>query len=174
MKTLFKKVTATNEYSRRRGLLRLGGAASVAALALGLIGSGGVRGQVTPLQIIALAQGSSIGRNVNLQVNGANDVLQTELVFQPGAETGWHYHPGPVVVVIKSGALTEIENNGCIVVHPAGSVFFEMKDVVHNAVNHTGGVTDVYATFLSPAGTQPLIPAANPGGDCRHEHHEDN
>jgi quercetin dioxygenase-like cupin family protein len=142
MKTLFKRLTATNEYSRRRGLLRLGGAASVAALALGLIGSGGVRGQVTPLQIIALAQGSSIGRNVNLQVNGANDVLQTELVFQPGAETGWHYHPGPVVVVIKSGALTEIHSDGCVTVHPAGSVFFEKKDEIHNAINQTPGVAE--------------------------------
>ncbi len=74
---------------------------------------------------------------------------------------------GPVVVVIKSGALTEYENDGCVIVHPAGSVFYEEKDVVHNAVNETGGVTDVYATFLSPSGTQPLIPAANPGAVCR-------
>jgi quercetin dioxygenase-like cupin family protein len=157
------------EYSRRRRLLRLSGVASVAALALGLIGSYAARGQVPPLQIIVLAQGSSNGTPVNLHVDGSNDVLQTDLVFQQGAETGWHYHPGPVVVVIKSGALTEIHSDGCVTVHPAGSVFFEEKDVVHNAVNQTGGVTEVYATFLSPAGAQPLIPAANPGRTCRQE-----
>jgi len=115
---------------------------------MGLIGSGDARGQVNPLQIIALAQGSSNENAVNLHVHGPSDVLQTELVFQAGAETGRHYHPGPVVVVIKSGALTEIQGDGCVTVHAAGAVFFVMN-------NQTGGVTDVYATFLSLAGTQP-------------------
>jgi len=48
-------------------------------------------------------------------------------------------------------------------VHPAGSAFFETAGEVLNAVNQTGVVTEVYATFLSPAGTQPLIPASDPG-----------
>lgn len=172
MTTLFRTTTSTKEGSQGRRLLKRGGIASVAALALCLIGTGRVHGQMPlpPLQIIALAQGSSSQRPpVNLHVDGSNDVLQTELVFQPGAQTGWHYHPGPVVVVIKTGALTEIHSNGCVTVHPAGSVFFEMKDEIHNAINQTGGVADVYATFLSPAGTQPLIPASNPGGVCRGE-----
>jgi hypothetical protein len=73
-----------------------------------------------------------------------------------------------VVVVIKSGALTETRSDGCVIVHPAGSVFFEKKDDVHNAYNQTGVVTEVYATFLFPAGTQPLIPTANPGRVCHH------
>jgi quercetin dioxygenase-like cupin family protein len=157
------------EHPRRRRLLRLGGAASVAALALGLIGSYAARGQVSPLQITALAQGYSADNNVILHVKGPSDVLQTLLVFQPGAGTGWHTHPGPVVVLVKSGALTETHSNGCVTVHPAGSAFFETAGEVHNAVNQTGVVTEVYATFLSPAGTQPLIPASDPGRTCRQE-----
>jgi quercetin dioxygenase-like cupin family protein len=166
MTPLFRTVTTTKEHSRRRSLLKLGGAASVAALALGLIGSYTARGQVTPLQIMALALGSSNENTTNLHVKGPSDVLQTLLVFQPGAATGWHTHPGPVVVVVKSGALTETHSNGCVTVHPAGSAFFEMKDEVHNAANQTSGVSEVYATFLSPAGAQPLIPASDPGGVC--------
>ena len=100
-------------------------------------------------------------------MNGPVDALQALLVFQPGGETGWHIHPGPVVVVVKSGALTETHANGCITVHPQGSVFFETAGEVHNATNHTGVVAEVYATFLSPAGSQPLIPVANPGRVCR-------
>ena len=154
----------------RRGLWRIAGAASAAAVALGLIGSYAARGQaqVAPLQINVLAEGLGGENAVNLHVNGPSDVLQTQLVFQPGAETGWHTHPGPVVVVIKNGALTEYHSNGCVTVHPAGSVFFENKGEVHNAVNQTGDVIEVYATFLSPAGTQPLIPATDPGGVCNH------
>ena len=167
MTALFSTMAATKEHSRRTRILLFGGAASVAALALGLIGSGGARGEAPPLQINVLAQGMGDEQNtVNLHVDGPSDVLQTELVFQAGATTGWHTHPGPVVVVVKTGALTETHSDGCVTVHPQGSVFFEKKDEVHNATNQTGGVTEVYATFLLPAGAQPLIPAANPGRVC--------
>ena len=167
MITIFKAVT--NEQSRRRNALKLGAAASAAALVIGLIGSGSARGQISPLQIIPLAQGFSPDKTGNMRVNGATDVLQAQLVFQPGGETGWHIHPGPVVVVVKTGSLTETHANGCITVHTPGSVFFESAGEVHNATNLTGGVAEVFATFLSPEGAQPLIPVPNPGKVCRQQ-----
>jgi len=166
MTTLFGNAIPQEENIQKRGTFKIRGAASVAALALVLIGIGGARGQVPPLQIIPLAQGFSSENVVNLHVNGPSDALTAELVFQAGAETGWHYHPGPVVVVVKSGALTETHSDGCVTVHPAGSVFFEKANEIHNAANQTGVVTEVYATFLFPAGTQPLIPATNPERVC--------
>jgi quercetin dioxygenase-like cupin family protein len=141
-------------------LKALAAAALVAAIAFA---------QVAPLQIIPLAQGYSPDHNAILHVKGPTDVLYTDLIFQPGGTTGWHIHPGPVVVVVKSGALTEIHSDGCMTVHPAGSGFFEQPNEVHNVVNHTGGVTEVYATFLSPSGSQPLIPVPDPGGVCRND-----
>lgn len=155
------------KHSRRRNLWKVGATALVVAAGLNLIGSGAARGQTTGLQINALAQGFSPENNLNLHVKGPSDVLQSLLVFQPGGDTGWHTHPGPVVVVVKTGALTEYHSNGCVTVHPAGSVFFETQDEVHRAVNETGGVAEVYATFISPAGSQPLIPATDPGAVCR-------
>jgi quercetin dioxygenase-like cupin family protein len=139
---------------------------TLAAVMMGLVVSERVRGQVSPLQIISLAQGNSQKKTPNMHVNGPNDTLQARLVFQPGGETGWHIHPGPVVVVVKSGALTETHSNGCVTVHPAGSVFFETAGEVHNAANLTSDVAEVFATFISPAGAQPLIPAMNPGRFC--------
>ena len=143
------------------------GAVALGALALGLVSLGIARGQTSGLQIIALAQGFSAENNLNLHVKGPSDVLQSLLVFQPGGDTGWHTHPGPVVVVVKTGALTEYHSNGCVTVHPAGSVFFETQDEVHRAVNQTGGEVQAYVTFISPTGNSPLIPAADPGGVCR-------
>ena len=157
-----------NNYPRLRRLWKPGVAALLAVTALGAIGWNIARGDVMPLQIMALALGSNDDNNVQLHVKGPSDVLQTLLVFQPGAETGWHSHPGPVVVIVKSGALTEIHSNGCVTVHPTGSAFFETKGEVHNALNQTGAVTEVYATFLSPAGAQPLIPESDPGGVCHY------
>jgi hypothetical protein len=58
-----------------------------------------------------------------------------------------------------------------VTVHPAGSVFFEKAGEVHNAVNQTSVVTEVYATFLSPAGTQPRGVRSHPttiAGKGRH------
>jgi len=159
-----------NEHSRPRRLSRLGVAAAAAVLVLDLIGGRIAHGQVSPLQIIGLAQGFSPTKTPNMHVTGPTDVLQALLVFQPGAETGWHIHPGPVVVVVKSGALTETHSNGCLTVHPTGSVFFETAGEVHNATNQTEGVAEVYATFLSPTGSQPLIPVADPGGVCPSGH----
>ena len=143
------------------------GAVALGALALGLVSLGIARGQTSGLQIIALAQGFSAENNLNLHVKGPSDVLQSLLVFQPGGDTGWHTHPGPVVVVVKTGALTEYHSNGCVTVHPAGSVFFETQGEVHRAVNQTGGEAQAYVTFISPTGNPPLIPASDPGGVCR-------
>ena len=66
------------------------------------------------------------------------------------------------MVVVKTGVLTEYHSDGSVTVHPAGSVFFENKDEVHRAVNETATVVEAYATFISPAGMQPLIPAPAP------------
>jgi quercetin dioxygenase-like cupin family protein len=139
-------------------LWRVGAAALLAMVAFS---------QVSGLQIIPLADGLNTDNNVILHMKGATDVLQADLIFQPGGTTGWHIHPGPVVVVIKSGALTEIHSNGCTTVHYANTAFFESPDEVHNVVNQAGVVTEVLATFLSPAGTPPLIPVSDPGNTCR-------
>jgi quercetin dioxygenase-like cupin family protein len=159
-------VTTTTDRSRRRSLFRPRVAASSAVLALSLTGLGHLYAQ-TPLQIVPQAQGHSREKHVNLYVNGPSDTLQALLVFQAGAETGWHIHPGPVVVVIKSGALVETHSDGCTTLHPAGSVFFESPGEVHNATNRTDGVTEALVTFISPSGAQPLIPVPNPGQVCR-------
>ena len=159
-------VTTTKERFRRRSLFGLGVAASAAVLALTATGLGHLHAQSAALQIIPQAQGHSTEKHVNLHVNGPSDTLQALLVFQPGTETGWHIHPGPVVVVVNSGALTETHSNGCTTLHPTGSVFFENAGEVHNATNRTSGVAEVYATFMSPTGAQPLIPVQDPGRVC--------
>ena len=159
------KLNNVKPYFRRQNLVKLGAVASVVAIALGLIGA--AASQTSGLQINALAQGFSPERQIELHAKGPSDVLQSLLVFQPGGDTGWHIHPGPVIVVVKSGALTEFQDNGCIIVHPTGSVFFETANEVHRAVNQTGGVSEVYATFISPTGMQPLIPVPDPHpGTC--------
>jgi quercetin dioxygenase-like cupin family protein len=89
-------------------------------------------------------------------------------VVQPGGDTGWHSHPGPVIVVVKTGAVTQFHSNGCVSVHAAGSVFFESEGEVHRVVNESSVPSESYATFILPHGSPPLQPAADPGSAvCR-------
>jgi quercetin dioxygenase-like cupin family protein len=41
-----------------------------------------------------------------LKVNNADQTVVQQIVLSPGGQTGWHSHPGPVFVLVKTGALT--------------------------------------------------------------------
>lgn len=119
-------------------------------------------GQPGPLEFIPLAMGYSSDHQVKLETKGPSDVLQARLVAQPLGDTGWHTHPGPAVVVVTKGAVTEY-HNGCVKLYPAGSAFFEQEGEVHRVVNHDPSVAaEAYLTFILPSGSPPLIPADEP------------
>jgi quercetin dioxygenase-like cupin family protein len=39
-----------------------------------------------------------------LHVLNAQDTVVQQIVFGPGGHTGWHSHPGPVVVLVAQGS----------------------------------------------------------------------
>jgi len=43
---------------------------------------------------------------VRISAKGVSDVYVTTNVVEPGGTSGWHTHPGPRVVVVKSGTAT--------------------------------------------------------------------
>jgi quercetin dioxygenase-like cupin family protein len=69
---------------------------------------------------------------VKLQTHGASDVRVQQFVFGPGSATGWHHHPGVVVIAIQSGSLTFWDSDCQATTYgpglPNGSVFFEGGD----------------------------------------------
>ena len=40
------------------------------------------------------------------ETKGPVDFVHSELTFQPGDATAWHYHPGPTLVTVKEGEIT--------------------------------------------------------------------
>src|SRR5829696_9618390 len=50
---------------------------------------------------------------VKLQTRGPVDVATVHVTFQPGGSTGWHVHPGPALVTVKTGRLTLHRAKGC-------------------------------------------------------------
>ena len=118
--------------------------------------------QVPPVQLIQLGHGFNPDADLKMKITGPTEVEQDRIVFQAGAETGWHTHPGPAIVIVTQGALTEYEDDGCRIVLPTGSVLFEGEGKVHNLVNETGGVSEVLGTLILPAGSPLLVPAPAP------------
>ena len=51
-----------------------------------------------------------------IHVPDARDTVIQQVVLAPGGQSGWHSHPGPVVVLVKSGTVTfySRESTGCV------------------------------------------------------------
>jgi quercetin dioxygenase-like cupin family protein len=106
------------------------------------------------------------GFDVELKAQDNTDVSMSTAVIAPGGDTGWHGHPGLVVVLIKQGALTFYESDDptCTpVVHPAGTVVLESSGHVHIARNEGTENVEFVATQFLPAGVPGRIDAPSPG-----------
>jgi hypothetical protein len=79
--------------------------------------------------------------NVIANAPAAGEVVVQEITIGPNGSTGWHSHPGPVVVVVKSGALTFVDapSGACRErVYPAGTAFVDQgSGHVHTAYNRS-------------------------------------
>jgi quercetin dioxygenase-like cupin family protein len=98
--------------------------------------------------------------NVTMHARHPTDVAVVKATLQPGGTTGWHAHPGPSIVVVKSGAITMSEpgrHGRCDVrTFGPGSAFVHPKHV-HDFVNKTTGVVEFYVVYMVPAGAAPLL-----------------
>ena len=95
---------------------------------------------------------------IKIQTKQAVDVATLEVTFAPGASAGWHFHPGPVFVVIREGTLS-VWNEDCVkTTYSPGSTFFEAGRAASLLVKNESATTTVrvYGTFIVPVGATPL------------------
>jgi quercetin dioxygenase-like cupin family protein len=88
---------------------------------------------------------------------GEADIVVTENSFAPGGFSGWHSHPGKVIIAVQRGEITLYRGNDpkCKgTTYQAGDVFIERPGVTYNGVNEsTTAAAVVNAAFLNvPAG----------------------
>lgn len=95
------------------------------------------------------------------------DVVVQKFVLGPGGQSGWHLHPGPAVVTIKSGELTLDQDDCSSATYSAGQVAVEPTEDVHRVRNVGAVDLEFWVTFLDiPVGAlQRLEPEADPGWD---------
>jgi quercetin dioxygenase-like cupin family protein len=111
----------------------------------------------------------SDGHQEVLHVPDARDTLIQQVVLAPGGQSGWHSHPGPVVVLVKSGAVTfyDGESAQCDVrTYRAGQAFIDRgQGHVHLAANlSTTSNAELWFTYFDvPPGSSQRIDVPNPG-----------
>ncbi|MFC7044458.1 cupin domain-containing protein [Halobacteriaceae archaeon GCM10025711] len=115
-----------------------------------------------------------------MQYDGGGDAIVSELprdassavvakvTWEPEGTSGWHTHPGPVIVSVVEGELELINERDCLVrTYTAGEAFIDPgQGNVHIASNPSESDSAVaYATFLGvPDGAPPTVMVAP--ADC--------
>jgi quercetin dioxygenase-like cupin family protein len=110
----------------------------------------------TPLTRATLGEFKAKNDGIKVKsVQRSADIAIVKLEISPGGSTGWHHHPGVVMVAVDFGSVTEYDPECHPTVIDAGKGFAESNSEVH-LVRNEGDVTAVlYATFLIPSATPP-------------------
>ena len=145
---------------RSLGLTLLGVAAlmAVAGGALAVHAPGGTTPVLLARGTLAEKVKVNVG-DIKIQTKDAVDVATLEVTFaRGGGSAGWHIHPGPVFVVIKSGEISVWTEDCKKTVYGAGETFFEMGPEESMLVKNEDPDTDavVVGTFIVPVGANPL------------------
>ena len=111
------------------------------------------------------ARGST-DRPVHVRTKRPSDLAFARVTLQPGGYTGWHTHPGPLLVVVTSGTLTHYDRHCHVHTYKSGQAFQEHagRRLVHMGTNRTSGPVVLEVTYVVPAGG-PLRDEA-PAPDC--------
>lgn len=99
---------------------------------------------------------------IKLQTKGATDVRFQRVVYPAGAASGWHTHPGFVLVAVASGTITMYNADCGTMAHGPNEVFIEHGDELMQLANLSGSEVVLYATFVVPDGAPYRIDSATP------------
>ncbi len=104
-----------------------------------------------------------------IKTKGLSDLYVVQNTWQPGGSTGWHTHPGPSLVIVTQGTVTEYDGDdpSCTphVYSANGSNSF--VDIgggaVHLIRNETDATAQTIVVQLIPAGAVRREDAPDPG-----------
>jgi hypothetical protein len=118
---------------------------------------------------------STLGRatiegKLKMRSEGLADAVIREVTIAPGGTTGWHTHPGPVLVIVTAGSLTLYDaDDGSCAGHSygTGQGFVDPGyGHVHIARNETSSPTQFIAVFFDvPVGGAATFDA-DASGNC--------
>ena len=107
---------------------------------------------------------------VKLQTKDPVTVRVQRLDFAAGGYTGFHHHPGVVIVSVASGTVSLVDGEDCSRTDYGpgtanGSIFIEADDHAHQAISSAGAT--VFVTYLVPDnGGSPVFRVEEPVPFC--------
>ena len=114
-------------------------------------------------------QSKAAGYDVELKSHDNTDIAVANITVIPGGHSGWHKHPGPVLVVVKTGTITFYHGSDPTCTgtpHLAGTAFVEEGGDVGIARNEGTVDATVVATFFVPARGPTRIEVPVAPGNC--------
>jgi quercetin dioxygenase-like cupin family protein len=91
---------------------------------------------------------------MKFQTKDPTDVLVQTITFQPHGSSGWHFHPGVVIVVVESGQVTTHDANCQTRTYGPHESFVESGTTPFMVSNESDTANAVvYATLVAPAGS---------------------
>jgi quercetin dioxygenase-like cupin family protein len=96
-----------------------------------------------------------VGRQTNawqIQIEAMRGlrVVTASVLFAPHGYSGWHTHPGPVIITVKEGTMTFYDEDCTANVFIAGQGFIETGAHPHFARNETDSPATTVVTYLTP------------------------
>ena len=104
--------------------------------------------------------------HMEIKSKPAFDIAVQSIVFQPGSQSGWHRHPGPVFIQVVSGTMTFYESDDPTcrpIVRTAGQGYLDLGENAHIARNETASPAQNVVTYFAPPGAALRIDAPAPG-----------
>jgi hypothetical protein len=107
-----------------------------------------------------------------LRTRGVSDGYVVDNKFEPGQSSGWHAHPGPSLVFVVSGSVTNYESDSprCAgVTYQAGSSFIDAgnagdADDAHMLRNNGTVAAETIAVQFTPNGLSRRVDEPVPNG----------
>ena len=105
---------------------------------------------------------------VKAEAEPALDIATQTITFDPGGQSGWHTHPGPVFISVIEGTMTFYEGDDpdcqpLVVSAGHGFVDGQTDGHAHIARNETGQQATNLVTYFVPPGAALRKDALNPG-----------
>jgi len=92
---------------------------------------------------------------IKFQTKDPTTVVFQKVVYAPGADSGWHLHPGVVFVTVTGDGAQVTRSVGCdSTVYQSGQTFIENGEQPVGKIANTGSVdATLYAVFVVPQGS---------------------
>jgi quercetin dioxygenase-like cupin family protein len=127
----------------------LGGALTAVALA-----NPGTTTSITLAPRSTLSESIQANDNrIKFQTKDPTDLVTQQVTFATGTNSGWHHHPGVILVLVKAGTVTVHDENCQTTAYSAGHAFIE-GGTEPMMVSNEGSETAIdVATQVAPAGS---------------------